>query len=286
MSRIAIYFTIWKTTGFKRLGAAFGLIFGGVWLLLEPAGVFFPDSFDLGWIGYGGLATAAFAGALVYRWPHRTVSGHLSSPDTTIEVTVGDLFDQQCHLIIGSNDVFDTEPGDIIEPRSVQGQFLTRIYQGDLARLDVDIAAALAPYDDKKQADPNKARGKQLRYPIGTTIVLGDSKRRFFLTAYGKMGSNLVCESDTDCIWLALSNAWKAVGERGHLQPVAIPIVGSELARIGLPRMIFIRMIIISFIVASKQRPVSKRLTIVVHPSDLDKVNLHDINDFLQAACF
>jgi hypothetical protein len=27
-------------------------------------------------------------------------------------------------------------------------------------------------------------------------------------------------------------------------------------------------------------------LTIVVHPSDLEKVNMHDINDFLQAACF
>lgn len=286
MESVKIYYTIWKKTGFKRFAKTFTFTFGFLWLLIEPAGLFFADSFDLGWVGYGGLVVGASIVAVVYRLPRRTMSAQLSAPDSTIEITVGDLFDQPSNLVIGTNDVFDTELGDVIEPKSVQGQFLTRVYANDTAKLDGEISAALAQHDRSKKLDRRKLRGKQYRYPIGTTIMIGSNSRRYFLTAYGKMGNNLICESDSDCIWSALSGVWTAVREKGHLQPVAIPIVGSELSRIGLPRMILIRMIVISFLVATRQKPVTRKLRIAVYPGDLESVNFHDVEDFLRSACF
>ncbi len=58
------------------------------------------------------------------------------------------------------------------------------------------------------------------------------------------------------------------------------------LARTGLPRTALIKMIALSFIVASKREFVARKLTIVVHPGDLDRVNLYDLEDFLRSACF
>ena len=55
----------------------------------------------------------------------------LSSPNSVVEIKLGDLFDESGHLVIGANHVFDTELGEVIKPSSVQGQFLTRIYGDD-----------------------------------------------------------------------------------------------------------------------------------------------------------
>ncbi|MTJ17659.1 hypothetical protein FJR09_01265 [Dolichospermum sp. UHCC 0406] len=88
-------------------------------------------------------------------------------------------------IVIGANDVFDTELGEIIKSSSVQGQFLKQIYKGKQDELDVDIETALQEYIGNRNLDPDKKRGKAWRYPIGTTITLGSYEKRYFLTAYG-----------------------------------------------------------------------------------------------------
>ncbi len=283
---ISIRLTLLRMVGFWRLAESFLLIFGVLWLAMEPAGLFFPDDFHFGWWGYGCLVGGSLVGAITWRWPRRSISADLSAPDTTIEVKVGDLFDEPGHLVIGTNDVFDTELGEVIKPASVQGQFLSRFYEGDSAKLDAEVGAALAGQDHLKEEDHHKPVGKQWRYPVGTCITLGTVGRRFFLTAYGRMGSDLKCSSDADTIWLSLSCLWQEVRRKGQGMEVATPILGSDLARTGLPRTALLKMIVLSFVVASKREPVTKKLTIMVHPRDLDRVNLYDLEDFLRSACF
>src|SRR5207244_2891627 len=129
-------------------------------------------------------------------------------------------------------------------------------------------------------------KGKRWRYPIGTTITLGSIKSRYFLTAYGRMGHDLVCGSDADAIWLSLTCLWEEVRQKGQGQPISIPIIGSDLARTGLSRMTLIKLIIMSFIVASKKKFISRQLTIIIHLDDLDAVNLYEIGDFMKATCY
>jgi hypothetical protein len=284
--KISVFFKAFVTVGLSRLAKSFIAIFGFLWLLIEPVALFFPDQIQHGWLGYLTLILVSMILAIAWRFPRRSISKALSSPDSVVEIKIGDLFDEPGHLVIGTNDVFDTELGNVIKSASVQGQFLSRIYDSDRTKLDVDIEAALTPYEHKRQKDPQKTIGKHWRYPLGTTITLGPLNSRYFLIAYGYMGNDLKCISDADSIWLSLSQLWEEVRRKGQGAQVAIPILGSDLARTGLPRMTLIKMIVISFLVASKKEFVTKKLTIVVYPEDLGFVNLYDLEGFLTSACF
>lgn len=258
-------------------------IFGGIWLFIEPAGLFLPERVNWGWRGYVGLVCLSLVLAVARNIPRTSLSRAFSSPDYTIEIKVGDLFDQPEHLVIGLNDVFDTELGEIIKQSSVQGQFLDRIYSGDRARLDAEIDAALQPLKDKAQEDVDKKRGKRWRYPIGTTLALGVEGRRYFLSAYGRMGSDLRVKSTVDYIWLSLTKLWQQVRLRGHGKGVSIPIIGSDLARTGLSRMALAKLIIFSFVIATKEGFVANRLTVMIRPEDLNSVDLAELQDFLHS---
>lgn len=271
---------------FKRLGVTFASIFGLIWLFLEPAGLFLPAWLNWGWQGYIGLVSFSLFCAIVLNLPRQSVCRSLSSPDSTIEIKIGDLFDEPAHLVIGANDVFDTELGEVIKSSSVQGQFLTRMYHGDHRRLDAEIDIALEPLKATRKQETNKNKGKIWRYPIGTTIVLGSPDKRYFLNAYGYMGNDLRIKSSTDDIWHSLSCLWEQVRLKGHGLEVAIPIIGSDLARTNLPRMALTKLIVLSFIAASKKDFVTKKLTVVIYLKDLDSVDLYALEDFLDSVCF
>ncbi|NJL20009.1 MAG: hypothetical protein HC895_02985 [Leptolyngbyaceae cyanobacterium SM1_3_5] len=270
----------------KRLGITFASIFGFIWLFLEPAGLFLPQWLNWGWWGYGGLVLISLLVAIALSLPQLSMARSLSAADCTIAIKVGDLFDEPGHLVIGANDVFDTELGEVIKPSSVQGQLLTRLYHGDRQRLDQEIEMALEPLKAEKKREPNKRKGKAWRYPIGTTLALGTPDRRYFLNAYGYMTNDLRVKSTADDIWRSLSCLWEQVRLKGHGLPVAIPVVGSNLARTNLPRMMLIKLIVISFVAASKKDFVTTKLTVVIHPNDLHSVDLYALEDFLDSACF
>jgi hypothetical protein len=60
----------------------------------------------------------------------------------------------------------------------------------------------------------------------------------------------------------------------------------SDLARTNLPRMALIELIIISFMAASKKAFVARKLTVVIHPKDLDTIDFSILENFLQSTCF
>ncbi|MBD0347181.1 MAG: hypothetical protein ICV63_20635 [Coleofasciculus sp. Co-bin14] len=281
-----LYLKLLTQVGLRRLASSFISIFGLLWLLLEPGALFFPQYLNFGWTGYLGLVLVSLVIAVIQCFPRTAVCKALSSPDSVVEIKIGDLFDEPGHLVIGANDVFDTELGEVIKPTSVQGQFLTRVYGNDRSRLDADIDAALQGYIAQRTQEPNKKKGKTWRYPIGTTLSLGSPDKRYFWSAYGYMGNDLRIQSNADYIWNSLSRLWEEVRQKGHGIEVAIPVIGSDLARTNLPRMTLAKLIIMSFIVASKKDFVSRKLTLVIYPRDLENTDFYDLEDFLTSACF
>ena len=281
-----MFFKLLASIKFKRLGVTFASIFGLIWLFLEPAGLFLPEWLSWGWRGYIGLTSLSLLCAIALNLPRKSVCRSLSSPNSVVEIKVGDLFDEPGHLVIGANDVFDTEPGEVIRHSSVQGQFLMRVYQGNYRQLDAEIDAALAPFKAERKREPGKRKGKTWRYQIGTTAVLGFPEKRYFLNAYGYMENDLRVKSTADDIWRSLSCLWEQIRLKGHGLEVAMPVIGSDLARTNLPRMTLTKLIVISFIAASKKDFVTKKLTVVIHPKDLDSVDFYALEDFLDSACF
>jgi hypothetical protein len=281
-----LYLKLLTQVGLRPLASSFISIFGLLWLLIEPGALFFPQYLNFGWTGYFGLVVVSLVIAVIQRFPRIVICQALSSPDSVVEIKIGDLFDEPGHLVIGANDVFDTELGEIIKPSSVQGQFLTRVYGNDRSKLDTDIDAALQGYKGQRTQESNKKKGKTWRYPIGTTIALGSPDKRYFWSAYGYMGNDLRIQSNADYIWNSLSRLWEEVRQKGHGMEVAIPVIGADLARTNLPRMTLAKLIIMSFIVASKKDFVSRKLTLVIYPRDIENTDFYDLEDFLTSACF
>ncbi|WP_431988092.1 macro domain-containing protein [Streptomyces parvulus] len=219
-------------------------------------------------------------------WPRFETNHDYRNPSFAIQVKCGDVLNESSNVIVGFTDTFDTdlEDGVVINPRSVQGQFQHRFYGGSTEELDSQIEAQLSCIEAADLEDSeDKPKGKLARYPIGTTIVLRSSRTRFYAAAYGYMRNDLRVSCSVDSLWKSLTSAWDAVRVHGGLDPVAVPVIGSELARVGsLDRTSLIKMIALSFVASSREEIVSRQLTIVVHPKDRQTVNLIDVEKFLR----
>ncbi|MFH8482659.1 macro domain-containing protein [Streptomyces sp. NPDC018055] len=203
-----------------------------------------------------------------------------------IRVKCGDILNE-ASFIVGFTDTFDTDTtgGVVINPHSVQGQFQAEFYGDETARLTSEIEENLQMVPRSKQETRlDKPKGNLSRYPVGTTLVLHPRNRRVYAAAYGYMRNDLRVSCSVDALWTSLTSVWDAVRENSSLEPVAIPVIGSELARIGsLDRTSLMKMIALSFVASSREEIVSRQLTIVVHPKDRSLVNLVDVEKFLRS---
>jgi hypothetical protein len=199
---------------------------------------------------------------------------------------IGDLFKQDTHIVVGMSDTFDTEIPDVISTSSIQGQFLTRIYESDRERLDSELESALKGKTlVKSETSADKPKGKLNRYAIGTVAALGVADHYYFCVAYSKMSNSNVAQSSVSDLWLSLSNVWDAIREKAQRRPVSIPIVGSELARVSnlVSRADLVRLIILSFLTASREHVVTNELRIMVYLKDAEQMDLRELADFLAA---
>lgn len=251
-----------------------------LWLLLEPVLVFreAPRS----WYGVIGLMFASLVCTVALNWPRSVIKRRFSHNDLTIRVVKGDVLTASGNIVIGVCDTFDTEIGAIIRDTSLQGQFQSTVFQGGTAQLDKQLSEALADQTRFAIHDPDKQTGKQLRFPVGTTAVIHQTKR-YFLLVYTKMGNDLACvPTPAEHILIALFKLWDVVRRAGQHESVAIPIIASDLARSGLSRMTLLRMIILTFYTAHATKPITSQLDIYVHPKDVEHVDFGAVRMFLR----
>lgn len=267
----------WKILATQAF-ALFGVLaaVGGVVALFNPN--FFTSN---AWMGWGGILAALVYG-IARAWP-RPIATQYQSPTTKISLLRGNLFDQhEAHLIIGASDTFDTAPPHI-DPRSVQGQFLHRIYGGDLPKLDSDITDELASVATVGSI-PGK-QGKTDRYQLGTTVTLRENARRFFLVAYTRMNHKSSASSTTDGVWNSLSELWKVVRAESNGGTVCIPMIGGGQSKLSsvLPSADSVRFIALSFMLASRAQKVCDELVIVAPTNEYDILDYLEIQAFLNS---
>jgi hypothetical protein len=281
-----------------RLRLAFGTRRAGVrflWSFLGAFGVLIGAATvlcALVWSAPPSLATVAVSALSSLVWAtaracaRSGVTYRFQHPDMTVTVRIGDLFDEDAHLVVGFTDTFDTSVVDdrIISRTALQGQLVQRCYGGDHRSLDRELALALARHTpvgvEKRDA---KRWGKLTRYPIGTVAVLGRPERHTFAVAYSRMGNDLVPRSSVHDLWLSLSSLWDAVYEHGQRAPVAMPVVGSGAARIDqLGPQSLVEMILLSFVARSREIQFCRELRIVIRPVDLRSFDLPELAAFLR----
>ncbi|MFJ8054705.1 macro domain-containing protein [Streptomyces sp. NPDC096142] len=195
----------------------------------------------------------------------------------------GDLFEQtDCNLVVGFTDTFDTETEqDIVISRdSVQSQLVDRLFGGRRRLLDEQLKAGLrsvrAVGTESVRAKP---RGRRVRYPVGTTVAVPVDGRRIFAVAYSRLGNDLVARSGNEDLRVSLDRLWASVAVNGLFRPVAVPLIGSGLARVtDLDRGQLVGLIVDSFIAACRLHPaLTPELRIVIRPEDLASTDLSPV---------
>lgn len=263
------------------------LAFGVVSALVEFIGALYPPTLRRPGLIASGTVVVCVAWAVWRSRPVGEVFHRFQRPNMAVRILVGDLFEQDAHLVVGFSDTFDTAVAGrrLINSASVQGQLLQRFYGGDVAALDREIALALHGLQptliERRGAKP---AGKLKRYPIGTVAVLGPKSRLLFAVAYSNMGPDGTAASSADLLWRGLSGLWDAVYSHAERSPVAMPLVGSGLARVeSLDLETLIRLILISYVAASRSRLVSHELRIVIRPAEARMLNLREIRAFVRS---
>ena len=113
--------------------------------------------------------------------------------------------------------------------------------------------------------------------------MLGPPSRRTFAVAYTRMGNDLIARASVDDLWLSLGAVWSAMQQYGQRGTIAIPLIGSEFARVSsLDRESLLKMIVLSFVARSREDPICRELTVVVHPHDADRINFLEVDAYLR----
>ncbi len=267
----------------KIFGRSFYVMFGFIALPLSVFDIFSPNSLNFGFNGLLLLVIGCSFWAIYKAWPKFRISRCFSVPNIEINIEEGDLFDAHDNLVIGMSDTFDTEKGTIIKPETVQGQFLTSVYGDNRQKLDKDLAIALKSI--KFSVDKKKNKGKSNRYPIGTVAYLNRESRKYFCIAYSKMNNNFRAQSSIQMLTTSLDSLWTSIRTNGQNNGVSMAIIGSDTARLGHIGSYedLIKLIVTSFVLTSREKVIAPSLTIFIHSKNSEKINILEIQDFLQS---
>jgi hypothetical protein len=228
-----------------------------------------------------GVVAFSFLIGIIQSWPS-PIAQDYNAPKTRISIVKGDILSESGHLVIGTNDTFDTETPNIIDVASLQGQALRRLYGDDRNELDRQLDAALL---GKSVVSTISKPGKQSKYGVGTVATLTHHPRKLFFLAYCEMNATNNASSTADSVWKSLNNLWAEVSLHGNGGKISLPVIGGGNARLSnvLPAQDAIRLIVLSFMFASRGSRVCEELRIVVRDSDYRKLDRLELQSFLSS---
>ncbi len=211
----------------------------------------------------------------------------LEGSDVKVTLKVSDVLGNKEAVVIPTNTTFDTlMEDDFISANSVQGQFQNQFFNRNIHTLDSMLEKGLEGID---YIELDRKNSKRKRYPIGTVCKITLNGTHYYFVAiadineYGKP-----VDVGFQNIQIALEGIWTQLENRGHMESLAIPLIGTGKAGIkDASREKVIKEIIFSFVASAAERKVTEHLIISVHPLDLDHkdLNLDEMNEYLQYMC-
>lgn len=205
-----------------------------------------------------------------------------------ISLSVGNLFlAKTTSYVISTNTTFDTKMDDeFISRTSVQGQFQLKYFKNNLQSLDKLLAAGLEGIPAIHLA---RRASKCEQYPVGTVSKVNYKKKHYYFTAIADINENgRTVNTSIENVKMCLSGTWKAISQRGHVEDLAIPVIGT--GRAGIPNLSVEKAImemIYSIVDYSRIDKISNHFYIRIHPADIKKnsIDMDKLNAFLQCMC-
>ncbi|NTU50172.1 MAG: hypothetical protein HGA87_04690 [Desulfobulbaceae bacterium] len=228
-----------------------------------------------GWIFIGLLALIYLA---IWIWSNNLNKIDINIEGSEVIIKVGDIFSEPGLKAIAFNEYFDTiVDNKIISENSLNGIFIKHHCGDQVSELDSHIDNY--PFDESEKLGSNAERvvGKKWRYQIGSICVYKD----FLLAAFTKFDNNNKAVLTMPEYLEFLINFWDKVNNVYGQQSVTTPIFGSGITRIQGHKTIsdedLLKIMLWTFRISEMRFKYPAKLTIVIHKSKIDKINLLDI---------
>lgn len=197
---------------------------------------------------------------------------------TTITVKSGDIFNEEGLKAIAFNEYFDTVVDNVlISERSLNGIFLSSKLNGTIQELDAEIERHPFEEGEILQQEVPRTAGKSVKFRLGTIFVKDD----FLLTAMSKLDSSNRANLTMPEYLEFLINFWDRVNKVYAQRSVSTPIFGSGITRIrghsNISDEDLLKIMLWTFRISEMRFKHPAKLTIVVHESKIDQVNLLDL---------
>lgn len=156
--------------------------------------------------------------------------GHrLEGQDISIEIRVGDVFDEDGAYIISSSTLFNTDLSNRqSSPQTLQWQFINKFYD-----IEEHFEHELTKVLKEEDCEDDENLVEKQRYEIGKVIKVSPREQVAYFIAIDELNEHSGVESSLDNVREGLSNLWYYIGTQGTLVPLVIPVIGT--GHCGIP---------------------------------------------------
>lgn len=198
---------------------------------------------------------------------------------TDVDIRTGDIFEFDGLKVIPFNEYFDSIVDErLISSSTINGKFIKKFFANDLSVLGDHITRFRFDSDSVVEEGVVRDLGKNVRYRLGSICVWND----YLLTAFSRFDSNNVATLTMPEYLEFLINFWDRVNRVYAQRSVAVPVFGSGITRIkghrGIEDEDLLKIMLWTFRISEMRFSYPARLTIIVHPEKIDKINLLDIS--------
>lgn len=195
---------------------------------------------------------------------------------TTVNIFIGDLFQQEGLKVIGVNNYFDLVADDVvISKTTLHGQFVMN-HQDEIEAIKTAIANSNTLVLDK-----NTGRKGEKSYDYGSCVLYEDYLLTV-LTKFDLQNRGWISVGEYVQFWMTL---WNNIDILCHARTVSLPIMGSGLTRfreVMLSRQELLEIILWTLKESGfHNRYADKSINIIVHERDAAEIDLYHIQNSL-----
>jgi len=206
-------------------------------------------------------------------------------PKSNVKLTIkyGDIIKEKKDVVIPTNTCFATNmEKEFISKKSVQGNFQTKYFNKNIDNLNHLLKEELDKCPSTGYLKINSKRNAI--YDIGTTCKICHNDRFVYFLATNDINRHGHPINQTiDNLYLSLDGLWDSLIEKGHMRPIAIPLICSGKAGITeVTKQKSLNEIIASFIKKiSHGVKFTDELIIYIYPTDLEYIDIYETIKFI-----
>lgn len=202
----------------------------------------------------------------------------LNIEGSTVTIKTGDIFLETGFKTIAFNEYFDTQVDNkIISDESLNGIFINKLFSRSTQELDDHISSYLSDGEDVVCDNNDRKFGKKRKYSIGTICLYNE----YILAAFSKFDDSNRALLTMPEYLAFLIKFWDKVNKVYAQKSVSVPIFGSGITRIKEHKNIsdeeLLKIMLWTFRISEMRFKYPAKLTIVIHESKINQINLLDI---------